>query len=333
MLRELIRRGGHYLGVEIIRLNSSNFRWSHTVEDYHAVAPRVRWQAGQEPHDRLCRILDRNRADYEFFLDALMGNANLLEGIAFDEDDHSDAPFWNNQFFSALDAAALINFIALKRPVRYVEVGSGHSTRFARYAIRTLGLATKITSIDPAPRQDIDRICDRVIRTPLESCDLAIFDELGAGDILFVDGSHRAFSNSDVTVIFFEVLPRVKSGVMVHLHDIFIPDDYPAFWNHRLYNEQYILAAMLLCGNPPFRVVAPIAFIGRDESLGARAKRALVSRKGGSDIPFVYPNEANIPGVSFWIEVAPSAYLEDSRSLPLMSDTSLSASERPGSRL
>jgi hypothetical protein len=204
---------------------------------------------------------------------------------------------------SALDAGALVTFIAWKTPAHYLEIGSGQSTRFARYAINILKLGTKITSIDPVPRHNIDQICDRIIRSPLESCDLAIFEDLEAGDILFVDGSHQAFSKSDVTVFFFEIMPRLKSGVIVHLHDIFIPYDYPAVWNHRLYNEQYILAAMLMCEKPPFRVVAPIAFIGQDEALSAFAKRAFVSQNGGRDIPFIYPNESNTPGVSFWFEV------------------------------
>jgi methyltransferase family protein len=153
-----------------------------------------------------------------------------------------------------------------------------------------------MTSIDPAPRQEIDRICDRIIRSPLESCDLGVFDELAPGDTLFFDGSHRAFSNSDVVVFFFEVLPRLRSGVIVHIHDIFIPDDYPAVWNQRLYNEQYILAAMLMCEKPPFRVVAPVAFICQDEALSASAKRAFISPTGGRDIPFMQTS-------SFWLEV------------------------------
>jgi hypothetical protein len=304
MLKALIKKAGNYAGLEIIRTNSVDFRWSHTVEDYYPIAPKARWQKGRVPYSHLYHILDRNRIEYQPFLDALLNNANLLHGIAYDpQHEHSDWPFWNNQMFSALDAAALVNFIAWKRPAHYLEIGSGHSTRFARYAINTLQLVTKITSIDPVPRQGIDQICDRTIRSPLESCDLAIFDELAAGDLLFVDGSHRAFSNSDVTVFFFEIMPTLKPGVIVHLHDIFIPDDYPAVWNHRLYNEQYILAAMLMCEKPPFRVVAPIAFIGRDAALSACAKRAFVSQIGGRNIPFVYPNESNTPGVSFWLEV------------------------------
>lgn len=304
MLKTVVKKAINYAGLEIVRSNSADFRWSHTVEDYNPITPKPRWRKGHVPHANLCEILDRNRVEYEVFLDVMLKNANLLQDIAYDpENEHSDLPFWNNQLFSALDAGALVTVIAWKRPAHYIEIGSGQSTRFARYAINTLKLGTKITSIDPVPRHNIDQICDRIIRSPLETCDLAIFGDLKAGDILFVDGSHRAFSNSDVTVCFFEIMPRLKSGVIVHFHDIFIPDDYPAVWNHRLYNEQYILAAMLMCEKPPFRVIAPIALIGQDEALSALAKRAFISQIGGRDIPFIYPNESNTPGVSFWLEM------------------------------
>lgn len=297
VLRNVIKHAASYAGFDIFRANSDDFRWSHTVEDYNPIAPKPRWHKGEAPHTQLHRRLDRNRVEYQAFLNMLQNNASLIHGIAYDRDNNdTDLPFWNNVFFSSLDAASLVTFIAWKRPAHYLEIGSGHSTRFAKYAINTLKLRTKITSIDPAPQQDIDRICDRIIRRPLESCDLGVFDELAAGDILFFDGSHRAFSNSDVVIFFFEVMPRLEPGVIVHIHDIFIPDDYPAAWKHRLYNEQYILAAMLICEKPPFRVVAPIAFIWQDEALSASAKRAFKSPTEGRDIPFVQ-------GGSFWIEV------------------------------
>src|SRR5260370_713340 len=81
-----------------------------------------------------------------------------------------------NIYFSALDAIALYGLLGLRKPSRYLEVGSGNSTMFARRAIRDLGLGTQITSIDPQPRAEIDALCDRVVRTRLEEFDLALFD-------------------------------------------------------------------------------------------------------------------------------------------------------------
>jgi hypothetical protein len=94
---------------------------------------------------------------------------------------------------------------------------------FARYAIRSGNLKTTISSIDPNPRADINKLCDHVFRANMEQFDPKLFQELEAGDILFFDGSHRIFSNTDVTVFFLEVLPRLKPGVLVHIHDIFLP--------------------------------------------------------------------------------------------------------------
>lgn len=303
MLKDLVRSAGRRAGIDIFRASTDPFRWSHTVHDYYPVVPHPRWGARSLPHRRLRAVLDRARPAYEGFLATLEDHAALIHGIAHAPDPGDpNAPFWTNTWFTALDAAALVTMLAWKRPARYIEIGSGTSTCFARYAVDALSLPTAMTSIDPMPRRHIDRICDRVVRQPLEACDLAVFDELEAGDVLFFDGSHRAFANSDVVVFFFEILPRLRPGVMVHIHDIFIPDDYPTAWNHRLYNEQYLLAAMLMCAGPPFAVTAPIAYLCQDPGFGARVKRVFAAPGAGPDIPFLYPNDAGTPGASFWFE-------------------------------
>ena len=117
--------------------------------------------------------------------------------------------------------------------------GSGDAAKFARRAIQDHGLPTYLTSIDPQPRASIDRSCDRVVRSPLEEVDQQ-FAELQAGDFLFIDSSHRTFTNSDVTILFMNLLPRLRDGVVVHLHDIFWPFDYPPEWNDRYSSEQYL---------------------------------------------------------------------------------------------
>jgi hypothetical protein len=84
-------------------------------------------------------------------------------------------------------------------------------------------LPTSITSIDPEPRTDINSLCDRVVRKWLEDCDLSLFDQLEPGDFLFFDGSHRVLTNSHTTVLYLEVIPRIKAGVIIHVHDIHLP--------------------------------------------------------------------------------------------------------------
>jgi hypothetical protein len=308
MLKDIARSAGRRAGLDIFRASGEPFRWSHTVHDYYPVVPSARWTPGSAPHGQLRAVLAREHESYATFLDALEAHADLLHSVPHEASTLDPAtPYWNNTWFTALDAAALMTLLGSKRPGRFVEIGSGCSTCFARYTIDALKLPTQITSIDPMPRLEIDAICDWTVRSPLESCDLKIFDELKAGDILFFDGSHRSFANSDVTVFFFEVLPRLKPGVLVQIHDIFIPDDYPSAWNCRLYNEQYLLAAMLLCGAPPFRVTLPVTYLCQVPEVGARVKRIFATRGHGPDIPFLYPNDSRTPGASFWFEMSGTA--------------------------
>jgi hypothetical protein len=110
-------------------------------------------------------------------------------------------------WFIELDAVALYGFIATRKPRRYVEIGSGTSTKFARRAVTDHSPRTEIISIDPDPRSEIDALCDDVMRMPLEDVPADFFAGLCADDILFFDGSHRAFQNSDVTVFFCGRLP------------------------------------------------------------------------------------------------------------------------------
>ena len=147
----------------------------------------------------------------------------------------------------------------MRRPRRFIEIGSGNSTKFARRAIRDLSLNTSIVSIDPFPRSEIDAICDEVVRLPLEQVPGQFFNEIGVDDLLFFDGSHRAFQNSDATVFFTEVIPSLTSDVMVGVHDIFLPHDYPPNWLRRDYSEQYLLASWLL-GGTRLRTELPIFY-------------------------------------------------------------------------
>jgi hypothetical protein len=167
----------------------------------------------------------------------------------------------------ALDGVALYSLIAMKQPKYFLEVGSGTSTKFARRAITDHRLNTKIISIDPHPRAEIDMLCDQIIREPVEAISLDIFDQLGRGDILFVDNSHRVFTNSDATVIFLDVIPRLKPGVLVEIHDVTLPYDYPTIWKDRFYSEQYLLAAYLLAQGHRFDILLPNAFISGDNEL------------------------------------------------------------------
>jgi len=170
---------------------------------------------------------------------------------------------WIGGAICAFDSMALYAMVQKYKPKVYLEIGSGMTTCFAHQAIKDAKINTKIVSIDPQPRGEIDAICNEVIRAGLETYDLGAFDRLEAGDILFFDGSHRSFMNSDVTVFFIDVLPRIKPGVIVHIHDIMLPWDYPDSFKNWYWNEQYLLAIYLMSSLNKLNPLLPTAWICR----------------------------------------------------------------------
>ena len=159
------------------------------------------------------------------------------------------APRWRQDWFPRLDGAAAYAMILRFAPARIVEVGSGHSTRFFSRAATDGGLATEITAIDPAPRAVLDGLDNvSVLRQTVQQAGLAPFEKLAKGDVLAIDSSHILMPGSDVDLLVNRVLPSLPDGVIVHIHDIFLPDDYPTDWAWRGYNEQLGIAPLLTGG-------------------------------------------------------------------------------------
>lgn len=234
----------------------------HEITLEYPIHAEPRWGHGRPMHPELERRIAQGRQRYAELLRGVLGLRKDLVRIAR-EPDPSDpvAPAWINGFFAGLDSALLYALLRMHAPRRYVEIGSGHSTRLAHRAIADGGLATRIVSIDPAPRAEVEAICHESIRQPLEAMGSGCFGDLEAGDVLFIDGSHRVFTNSDAVVFFLEILPRLSPGVLVHVHDVFLPADYPAEWADRYYSEQYLLACWLLADPGRLEVVFPAAWI------------------------------------------------------------------------
>lgn len=228
------------------------------IELDYPVEPKPRWGRawGMEGHPQLEAVIRADDALVKDSLAVIARYRNELRKISEDAGEATE-PNWVNGWVPGWDGAALYAFVADRKPKVYMEVGSGNSTKFVRRAINDHGLSTRIVSIDPFPRAEIDSICDEVVRHPLENVDLSIFDQLGEGDVCFIDNSHRSFQNSDVTVSFLQILPRLKPGVLIGFHDIFLPDDYPQDWANRYYSEQYLLATFLLGGHKGTRVFLP----------------------------------------------------------------------------
>lgn len=157
-----------------------------------------------------------------------------------------------NRNFGAGDADLWFQVIRHSKPQKIVEIGSGHSTRVAREAIAKNSAddpayACHHICIEPYEMPWLEKLGIEIRRSKLEDIDHAIFDDLGDGDILFIDSSHMIRPGGEVLMEFLQILPRLASGVIVHVHDIFTPHDYPARWlqDPRFWNEQYLLEAFL----------------------------------------------------------------------------------------
>jgi len=163
-------------------------------------------------------------------------------------DEAAPQPRWQQDWFPRLDAATAYALVRETKPRRIVETGSGHSTRFMARAVRDGNGTTAITAIDPAPRAAIDNLGVEVIRKTVAQAGVGPFADLAAGDIIFIDSSHIMMPGSDVDDLLNRILPTLPAGVLVHIHDIFLPDDYPSAWAWRGYNEQSAVLPLLSGG-------------------------------------------------------------------------------------
>lgn len=257
---------------------------------------KPRYGHGKPAHPFLQQIIEQNRSSYSALLNDFLKFKEAFHSIkTVEQETNENNPAWNNGFLPGLDIIALYGMVSIYKPKTYLEVGSGNSTKVARKAINDNKLSTKIISIDPFPRASIDNLADVVTRKPLENLeDFSMFENLDENDILFIDNSHRCFPNSDVTVCFLEILPRLKKGVIVHIHDIYLPYDYPQFMCDRFYSEQYLLATLLLANNEKYKTILPCFYISEDEEL-----------KKISEPVWKHPNLSGVErhGGSFWLRI------------------------------
>jgi hypothetical protein len=162
---------------------------------------------------------------------------------------------YNNGFFEMVDAEIAYAFVRQYKPARVIEIGTGFSTRVLAAALQANlqrhEAEGELVSIDPMPeRLPQNGFSNQVTVVPcrVQDLDLAIFQSLGRNDILFIDSSHVVATGSDVVREYLEILPSLKPGVLVHVHDIFLPSDYPreaVLRNMCFWSEQYLLQAFL----------------------------------------------------------------------------------------
>lgn len=204
--------------------------------------------AGSRPaYAAIEALFEAHESDFASWLDAIENHRASLLSIGIRP---APEPRWSQDWFPRLDGAMAYTMVRELRPARIVEVGSGHSTRFFARAINDSDLATEITAIDPAPRATLEGLASvRLERRTAQEASSEIFASLAAGDILAIDSSHILMPGSDVDLLLNHILPTLPDGIVVHIHDVFLPDDYPVVWAWRGYNEQLGVAALLTGGN------------------------------------------------------------------------------------
>jgi hypothetical protein len=176
--------------------------------------------------------------------------------------------YYRNASFMSGDAEYFYSFIRLLKPRRIVEIGCGFSTLMARNAIvknqaEDSSYSCEHVCIEPYEQPWLEELGVTLIRDRVEKCDPAVFASLQKGDILFIDSSHVIRPQGDVLFEYLELLPQLKSGVYVHIHDIFTPQDYLKEWvcdENKMWNEQYLLEAFL-CFNREFRVIGALNYL------------------------------------------------------------------------
>lgn len=233
----------------------------------------------------------------------LAGQLSLLASFRFEEEllgMPTSRParrefYFGNGAFDAGDAEFLYQLIRLRKPSRIVEIGSGQSTLMAIRAVHrnretTPGYQCEHICIEPYEADWLAQTGVALIRSRVEEVDPAVFAALGPGDLLFIDSSHVIRPQGDVLFEYLELLPSLPPGVIVHVHDIFSPRDYPQRWlveEVRFWNEQYLLEAFLT-HNDRWQVIGALNYLHHHHFAALRAKCP-------------YLTSSHEPG-SFWIE-------------------------------
>ena len=238
------------------------------------------------------------RTDYRTLLSAALA---YLPELAATPREAVDGFHWNNPMFPPLDAAVYYGLIRALRPARILEVGSGFSTLIALAATAANGLGS-VECVEPYPGPTLITAEDRLTalhRIVVQNAPDVLFSSLRRGDVLFIDTSHTLKAGSDVNDILFRILPLLRPGVLIHMHDIFLPYEYPKSWFRDIgivWNEQYAVLALLMNSNR-YRVVLPNYLASIEEAA------CLAARFEGLEVHGLTANMGGTSGASLWFEV------------------------------
>ncbi|MCC6338265.1 MAG: class I SAM-dependent methyltransferase [Myxococcales bacterium] len=261
----------------------------------HYYEPLVRAEDLRQPLNRPRALpgLDLNTAGQLKVLETFTFGTELLR---IPVEQTSPTQFgYSNGTFAFGDAAFYYSMIRARKPRRVIEIGAGNSTLVAQLAIRANrenGATTEHVCIEPYEMPWLEKLSVTVERTRVEDVGLGFFEALAPGDFLFIDSSHVIRPQGDVLFLYQQVLPRLRPGVVIHVHDVFTPRDYPEHWVLKqmlLWDEQYLLESFLTF-NTKFRVLAALNHLFCDHF------EALATA-----LPILREHRARAP-MSFWME-------------------------------
>jgi hypothetical protein len=192
--------------------------------------------------------------------------------------------FLNNESFVAGDAEFLYQMIRATKPGRIFEIGSGYSTLMATRAVsrnkkEDPDYSCKHVCIEPYEMPWLETLNVEVVRRRVEELGTSYFKELSRNDILFIDSSHIIRPRGDVLFEYLELLPSLAAGVVVHVHDIFSPRDYPSKWlvdEVKFWNEQYLLEAFLT-DNRNWKIIGAVNYLFHRHSASLRSVAPFLS--------------------------------------------------------
>lgn len=230
--------------------------WGYHLRPFHYYEPLPNFSAitqEQALRKRYSPCIDWNLDNQLDLVKKISAYGAEIQELGFD---------FFNDFYGGLDAAVYYALLRENQPAKVIEIGCGYSTQIAALALsknQQEGKAGNIICIEPYPEPQLTEANLEVelITEKVENIDLKVFDQLSAGDILFIDSTHTVKFGSDVCREILEILPNLPSGILIHFHDIFFPYDYPPKWlieERRAWNEQYMLEAFLAY-NHDFEVV------------------------------------------------------------------------------
>jgi hypothetical protein len=197
--------------------------------------------------------------------------------------------FYDNPMFAYIDGFFLFCFLNKFKPNRIIEIGSGYSSALMIDTFEMNQSKVEMTFIDPyTDRVDellsnSDFLVSKYMRIPVQKVDTDIYSNLKENDILFIDSSHIVKTAGDLNYIFFEILPLLNSGVIIHVHDIFFPFEYPEEWLKLglCYNEAYFLRSFLM-NNTNYEILFWNDYVLQNQPDFFKNKTAQTSARGGS---------------------------------------------------